>query len=311
MTTDNELNRDLINAILSAPDGDIKLAAEAGSAVIRTHLREEGFMRSIFNVVPVTAADLDKSEKHDRPQIIDDIEPNSKGAYNINFDGSPETRYFEGTKFVTGFSDITTPEFTKNTDQLMTYGYDIRKIITQDSLLSIQEREDSNFLAEVDAICGAAGSTSVYSGAVQHSLIPGPMGRVSLVDISNTLKKFQLPCGTVLMNEITFSQLLKEGRETVGGDGAQENYYGGIDTLKKRNILGLKTLTTLKRYLVPDNVIYVFAPQEYLGVFYELHKPTMYVEKKVKTLRFHTRETIGSTIANVLGVHKVTLDLGS
>jgi len=301
-------NKQLIESLLSAPDGPQKVASDAGTAGIRTRIREEGWTRKIFNVESVTHDDMDRSADHDHPVIIDEIEPESPGAVNITFDGSAETHYFDGPRFENKFYDITTPEFTKNVDTLATYRQDIRKVITNNALLSIQDKEDANFLADVDDICGASGSTNSNTGLVHHRTINAAMGRVTLVDIKSILEGISLPVGTVLMNRITGNELLKEGRDTVGGDLSQDLYVGGRKVLEEREILGMKMLFTLKRDLIPDNVIYLFAPPEYLGKFYELHKPTMYVEKKIKTLRFQARETIAMTIANLNGVQKVTLN---
>ena len=145
-------------------------------------------------------------------------------------------------------------------------------------------------------------------GFVRLSTIAKAMGRDALIDIKDLLEGYSLPVGCILMNKITGNNLLREGRDTVGGDFSQEMYMEGRAALEKRNLLGMKMLFTNKRDLVPDNVVYIFTQQEFLGKFYELHKPTLYVEKKIKTLRWQARETIGITIANCMGVHKVTLN---
>ena len=67
-----------------------------------------------------------------------------------------------------------------------------------------------------------------------------------------------------------------------------------------------ENIFTIKRDLVTDNVIYLFAEPQFLGKFYTLHEVTMYVEKKKDILRTSAREIISVTIANVAGVAKVT-----
>lgn len=301
-------NKQMIDSLLNAPDGVIKTASDAGSMAIRTRLREEGFSRQLFNVEPVTHSDMVPDvSRDDNLVIIDEIEPESPGAWNISLDGNAESYLVSAPRFATRFYDITTPEFHKNVDFLATYRQDLKKVITNNALLSIQDREDANLLADVDAIVGTVDTPSPVSGIVQHFGIAADMGRDTLVDIKNILEGLSLPVGTILMNRITASALLKEGRETVGGDLSETLYLEGRSALEKRNILGMKMLFTLKRDLVPDNCVYVFTEPSFLGKFYELHKPTMFVEKKIKTLRWQARETIGMTIANVLGVAKVTL----
>jgi hypothetical protein len=53
--------------------------------MIRRRIREEGFTRRIIPPVPVTNDDLDRVLTHDRPVIIEDMEPLSKGAKTIPF----------------------------------------------------------------------------------------------------------------------------------------------------------------------------------------------------------------------------------
>ena len=65
---------------------------------------------------------------------------------------------------------------------------------------------------------------------------------------------------------------------------------------------GVPHLATIKRLMVPDNVVYQFSEQEYLGKGYQLQEPTMFVEKKKDILRFCAQEKLGFTIGNVRAV---------
>ena len=80
-----------------------------------------------------------------------------------------------------------------------------------------------------------------------------------------------------------------------------------VPGLKEAKIFGVKHLFTIKRDIVPDGVIYLFAEPEYLGRFYTLQDPTMYVEKKKDILRFSARETLSVTFANLVGCGRIDI----
>src|SRR5579871_259360 len=107
-------NKMILEQILDADDGQVKEAATAGSNMIRRRIREEGFTRRIIPPQTVTNDDLDRVLTHDRPVIIEDMEPLSKGAKSIPFGDSADIEFYYGDKFACVFNEITTPEFTKD-----------------------------------------------------------------------------------------------------------------------------------------------------------------------------------------------------
>jgi len=82
------LNREILDAITEADDGQIKSASAAASNMIRRRIREDGFSRNILPPRSVTNDMLDRVAEHDRPVIIEDMEPESKGAKSIPFGDS-------------------------------------------------------------------------------------------------------------------------------------------------------------------------------------------------------------------------------
>ncbi len=322
------LNQEILDHITDSEDGHNKEASSAASNMIRRRIREDGFARNIMPAKTVTNEQLDRVPDHDRPVIIEDMEPGSKGAKSIPFGDSADTSFYYGNKFVCSFNVITTPEFTKDINELRTYRMDLRKVITDNALRDMQTEEDYQFINTVDEIvkptggfagvaAGAAGSyvsgNSAVTSAPQYAKINaglatgGHFSRENYVHVLNMLENQSLNNGVILMNRKTAKSFLTFNRSEIGGDLSQTLFTDGLSGLQEAKIFGVKHLFTIKRDIVPDGVIYLFAEPEYLGRFYTLQDPTMYVEKKKDILRFSARETLSVTFANLVGCGRIDM----
>ena len=311
------LNREIIDAMTDADDGVIKSASTAGSNMIRRRIREDGFARNIIDPKTVTNDMLDRVPDHDRPVMIEDMEPDSKGAKSIPFGDSSDTEFYYGTKYLCVFNVITTPEFTKDINELRTYRMDLRRVITDNALRDIQTEEDTRFLEEINEVTGTfpaasssdgidvAGAAVGASGfqqayTITKSGVSGVdyFGRNEYVPALSNLENQNLNNGVFLMNRKTAKEFLKMNRSEAGGDLSQELFTSGLKALQEAKVFGVRHLFTIKSDLVPNGFMYQFAEPEFLGRFYTLQDPTMYVEKKKDILRFSARETLSVTIAN-------------
>jgi hypothetical protein len=227
------LNRELLDKLVGADEGEVKFASAAGTNMIRRRIREEGFTRAIIPPVDVTNDDLDRVVEHDRPVIIEDMEPLSKGAKSISFGDTADTEFYYGNKFVCVFNPITTPEWTKDINELRTYRMDLRQVITDNGLKDIQTEEDGKFLTGVDTLVGpvaAGGNPGVGAGGVQQNFeivpVAGPhaylWNRPDYVKVLNILENQNLNNGVILMNRKTAKQFLTFDRSEIGGDLAQD-----------------------------------------------------------------------------------------
>ncbi len=120
--------------------------------MIRRRIREEGFTRRIIPPVPVTNDDLDRVLTHDRPVIIEDMEPLSKGAKTIPFGDSADSEQYYGNKFACVFNPITTPEWTKDINELRTYRMDLRQVITDNSLFPTNSTHTCSSILNLELI---------------------------------------------------------------------------------------------------------------------------------------------------------------
>ena len=105
------------------------------------------------------------------------------------------------------------------------------------------------------------------------------------------------------MNSATEKELLKFPATSVGDTVASKRH---LDGFQEGKVHGIRTLVTIKQDLVPNNVIYFFAPEEFLGKFFVLQDATFYVETKGHNMMFYTYESIGVGLANVNACAKVT-----
>lgn len=300
------MNRQLLSAIIDAQDGPNEKVASASTNMIRRKLRENGFSRLILPYKQVSDDELAYLPDTELPVIVEEMEPESPGAKSISFNDTADTRFYRMDKFVVYFSKITTPEFTKNVDELRTYKSDLRGVITDNALKDIQTEEDGRFIKTIDRIVGAVDPGTGEAGVVQNHSVSGGITRDTYVTILSYLEDRRLNNGVFLMNRKTAKQFLTWDRSEMGGDLAQKLAIDGLSALDEGKVMGIRHIFTIKDELVPNNVVYQFAEPNYLGRAYILQNVTMYVEKKKDILRFSAQEKIGVTIANVAAVSKVT-----
>lgn len=296
-----EFNDRLWEQFSQAEDGLLKNASEATSKYVKRQLREDGFARLIFDFESVTDAELTKYPDTELPVVIGEMEPDSPGAATVPFNDGPAGSPFRGDNFITYFSKITTPEFYKNIDELRTYRMDLRGVVSDNAIKDISVEEDGRLIKTVDNIIGSAAGVG-ESGVRQNFEIAGDVTRVNYKNVLKHLSRRNLPVGVFLINTNTATEFVGWDRTEIGGDLAERIFNDGVSAIEKAKILGVRHIMTIKRDLVPDNVVYEFAPQNYLGKAYILRDVTMYVKKERDIIRFSAEEKIGVTIANVAAV---------
>jgi hypothetical protein len=285
-------------------EGEVKSASAAGTNMLRRRIREEGFTRRIIPPQMARNEDLNRVLENDRPLIIEDMEPGTPGALSIPFNDATISTPYYGDKFPVYFNVITTREYVKDINELRTYKMDLRQVVTDNALKDVQTEEDGNFIAGCDVIVGSTAGVGA-SGVQQNFNISGGLNRQTYKEVLKKLTNQNLNNGIFLMNRNTFTEFLGFDRSEIGGDLAERLFTEGLTALTEAKVFGVKILSTIKRNLVPDNVMYLFTEPNYLGRFYELQSLVMYVEKKKDTLRWSARETIGLSVGNVAGIAKV------
>lgn len=301
-----EENSRLARQLIESKQGDLSKYASVGNDFIRRRLRERGFLRSVLPSRPCTNDMLDRTERSGNlPVRIEDMEPNSAGAVTLPFQSTNDQMWFGEDRFVIKFNYVQSREYYKDVNELRTPRMDIRQVTLNNALLDLEYAEDATAVNAWDRIVGPLGGTGTYSTVTQNHEIQGNFTRANYRKIVNFLTANMLNTGLVLMNTETASQFLEWDRLEVGGDLAEKLFTDGTNAIKEQRIFGIRHLFTLKRDLIPTNVLYLFAPPNFLGRFYELEKPTVYAKREEDILRFKIKELIGVTWANVLGIHRV------
>lgn len=89
-------NRQLIDAVLEAPEGQLKNASEGGTDTIRRRIRENGFHRLVMPYKTVSDGDLNQLPGTELPVVVEEMEPDSLGAKTINFNDTADTAFYRG-----------------------------------------------------------------------------------------------------------------------------------------------------------------------------------------------------------------------
>lgn len=192
-------NQAIIQQLIDAEDGPCKNASAASQDMIRRRIRENGFSRKILPPKQVSNQDLNRLPDTELPVTVEDMEADQPGAKSISFNDTPDTAFYRGDKFIVIFNKITSPEFTKNVDELRTYKMDLRQVVTDNSLKDIQTEEDLTFINTVDEIVGSPSGVGA-SGLQQNFAITGGITRTTYRQTLSYLENRYLNNGCFLLN---------------------------------------------------------------------------------------------------------------
>jgi hypothetical protein len=282
------LNQSFLDKI---DQGMTKEAGAVMSAFVRQKLREDGFTRKILKPVAITASELDR-QLTEEPTIIVEKEIDSVAA-NMPFLGRGALRYFTGARYPVTFQKIESDTFVKSKFELATYRTDIRTILQENSVKDLQEQEDKNFYNNADLIANSNGNVVTTTGGF------------SIANLMKGVKKMtsnKLPVGCILMTHSMYADLLIQPATVVGSNKAGA-FLTGEESLN--NFFGYKIITTNKSDILPDNKVMIFAPEDYLGQFYSLQEPTVFLKTEADQISFRTYEAIGAGIGNTNGIVQV------
>ena len=292
----NQQFLDKINA------GMEKEAGAAMSAFVRQKLREEGFTRKILTPQTITSADIDRG-LDDQPRVIVEKEPDSVAA-SISLSANGEIRYFKGSRYEVPFYKIESDTFKKSKYELATYRTDIRQILQDNSVKDMQKEEDVNFWSSVTAI------TTAQSNHVDNYTAGVNFGVRSLMDVVEKLAdNFQKP-GKILMPYKLYLKLISRKSVVIGDIATSDLFRGGDQT----NFYGFDLIVTNKSDILTSGAaagdqVGIFAPEQYLGQFYALQEPTVFLKTEKDMVEFSAYEAIGIGIGNVNGMYTADFDI--
>lgn len=297
-TFESELiNSSFINKVQS---GLVKEAEGVSSIFIREKLREDGFLRRLFTLMPITQDDLDPDLNGNRPMKIIEKDIDTKATW-VSFKGTGERDYFEGRRFPIYFDKIETNRTSINTVELSTYRIPVQDLFKEYNVKEMQQQEDKMFLDQVNEMIdlNAADQKATLAYGASQTLVD------AFIKGQQMLTSLRLPMGKALMHKNTFLETLKLKIDTIGNEPLVKRFESGLEG--EDSFLGVPVVTTIKDDIVSEGDIYFFTSEQFFGKFYALVDATMTLESKADLLTWWTYEYIGMGIGNTKGVVKITM----
>lgn len=286
---------------LSTP-GQEKQAADAINEFTRTTMREDGVYRKVIPPLTITPDDLDRQYDTDKPSKIIDKEPGNPPAVSLPFGTLPVNTYILGPRYRVSFDRIVSPRFVKDVVELQTWSMDIRQVMSDNAIKDMLTEEDSKFFATTNtAMGGSQGATNPTTGVVQWQAISGGVSRNSLEEAKKIMPRtpFHLEAVTAIVNNVTIKDVEKWGRDEMGGDFSQDLVKQGWS---EKNFLGLNFIITIKRDLVPDDSMFMYADPKFIGKNFNLEDTTMYIKKEAYMVEFFAYQCSGGAIGHSGGL---------
>lgn len=284
------------NFVRKLDEGRTKEAEAEGSAFIRQKLRQESFFREIMEPVLLGDDEIDRDENTDQPKKIVEKEPDSIATF-VPFAGSGKQTWFKGKRFAVYFGKTESQHFRKNKFELMTYQSDIRKILADNSVKDMADQEDQKGTDTVNAILALAPTQIIASPSFTST--PFKKGFQGMVNRKQ-------PIGKMVLTKSLYYEALDLPATSVGNDVASRHYDLGIEAEEK--LFGIPVISTIKNQIV-DGVgrrsCYIFAPQNYLGVFYLLQDATLFIKQEADMIEFWSYAAPGIGFGNTLGMSRL------
>lgn len=295
--------------------GHEKDAAVSAMQYTRDKLRENSFAEQVLTPIDIANDELDKAENPELHVKWCDREPDQPPAVTVPLGNVADSYQFFGTRYPVYFSRLLSPMFQKDVDKLRGYDYDIRQILMENSTKDLATEVDTTFMEVINSSLGLINTANALNalGLPQYVSISGGITRSTMVDAFKVIQKLRVPFGPMqpdggkakgimLMNNVTALEFLKMERGEVGGDDAERQWKEGTP---HKTILGVPALYTIKRDLVPDNTIYLFSSEEFLGKYFRLQPLTVFMETKAFFLQWFQYMNIGMAIGNVKGACRI------
>ena len=276
--------------------GFIKEAEKEGSAFIRSKMRQSSFAREILPPIVIADDEIDRDVDTDIPRKIVDKEPDSTATF-VTFKGTGDRTWFSGPRYAIYFGKIESQRFTKSKFELMSYQNDIRKILTENSVKDMADIEDEKFYeTSVAAVVGHADQD--IAGSI-------PMNAAAIVAAIKAHVTRKIPVGKLLMTKSTYYDALLLDASSVGDPIASRHYDEGVEEEEK--LWGFPVVTTIKNDILPNNEIWVYGPENYLGNFFLLQDATLFIKQEADIITFWSYSAPGIGIGNTSAITRITL----
>lgn len=298
------LNEAIFEKLASDDQTMFKEAVDAVNDFTRTTMREDGILRRVMPPIPITNSDLDRVPGTDKPVKVVDMEPGSPAAISVPFNTLPTNFYIRGRRYLVALDRIITRRFVKDVDELRTYMMDIRSVVSDNAIKDMLAEEDRKFFSAVDRALVGPDQVLPYSGVAQYKTINGNITRDSIWDMMTVMPSANsnLEAHTAVTNVITIKEFAKFQRGEMGGNLSEEVMRNGWS---QERFAGVNWIVTIKKNLVPNKHVYLFADPKFIGKHYQLEDTTMHIKREAFLIEFFAYETAGATIGHTGGLAHV------
>jgi hypothetical protein len=279
---------------MGSPEGRTELQ-EKGVLYIKKILREESFLRKILPPQVVTKMDLQRSVTTDTFEKIVDIEPDSF-ALDVNFLGEPQSEYVEGKRYRIQFQNISSPMFEKNELELAAYEMPLIKVIEQNTIKDIHEREDRGWLRQNRQVMQLTGK-SIDDPSSSF------LTRDLLSEGSKLVANERRRATKMLMSAPTWEDIGKWVATDVGDTLASKVTVDGYDL---NQLMGKGLVVTTKTNILPYGEVWFYTDQAYLGNYFLFGSTQFYIDKIAELIKWKAWEVIGVGIGNVFSMSRLT-----
>ncbi len=267
---------------------------------IKRRVRETGFAGLILYKQDLTNFDVQRDVGTDTFYYIADIEPDS-AAFEMNFRGEPTGVYVRAPRYIVPFAKITTERMQKQIDELRVYRMPIVEVIQRNQVKDIEEAEDRKFINLCHTAVANSGQ-SIDDGAASV------LSKLALTRLFNLIDGQELRTVTMLMNNVTFNDILSQDATQFGDDLTSKVTQDGWAEDK---FLGKRLIVTIKSGIVGNNEVFTFTSQEYLGHFLVMGSMEFYIRQYWDLLQWQSKEVIGMNIANIKAIARYRYSTGT
>ncbi len=279
---------------MGTPEGRTELQ-EKGVLYIKKILREESFLRKILPPQTVTKMELQRSVDTDTFEKIVDIEPDSF-AIDVNFLGEPQSEYVEGKRYRIRFQEVSSPLFEKNELELAAYEMPLIKVIEQNTIKDIHEREDRAWLRQNRQAIQLTGKSIDDTTA---SFLSRDLLSEGAKLISNDRRR----ATKMLMSTPTWDDITKWVATDVGDTLASKITVDGYDL---NQLVGRGLIVTTKTNILPYGEVWFYTDQPYLGNFFLFGSTQFWIDKYAELIKWKAWEVIGVGLGNVFSLSRLT-----
>jgi hypothetical protein len=299
------VNAGFLNSVKAGGEELRKMANTINEEIVLSVLREDGIARRAMPYTPMTPDRLGTDPQHpDVPVTYVPIEV-TFGEYlaaAVDFMQPTKDLWFRSQVAPIYFKPIKTKTIRLHEAQLLANNYPIRTYLESVAKNDMLAAEDIFLINTIERCTTKFASTNQLTTA-------GPLTKDTVAEAQKAVVRNRLAIESVLVNEITMSDILKFDNSEVGGFIMKEIVDNGPkgEVLKYKAWFGYNWIQTNNTDVVPENVLYWLPPRKYLGVSYMLADAEQWIEFRDGVLSTNTREIIGRSILNAKGPLKQSI----